>query len=64
MGNPARGKGHEEEACQSKGEIRPQGSPWTFSGIYPKSRVCLPYCIMPFTNFSDINRGLSPTTFL
>ena len=26
----------------------------------PKTRVCLLYCIMPFTNSSDINRGLSP----
>ena len=60
MGNPAHGKGHEEEAWQSKGEIRSQRSPWTFSGIYPQTRVCLPYCIMPFTYSSNINRGLSP----
>ena len=41
-----------------------EGPPWTFSSIYPQTRVCLPYCIMPFTHYSDINRGLSPATFL
>ena len=38
--------------------------PWTCSSIYPKTRICLSYCFMPFTNSSDINRGLSLTTFL
>ena len=37
--------------------------PWTCSSIYPKTRVCLSYYFMPFTNSSDINRGLSSTTF-
>ena len=37
--------------------------PWTCSSIYPKTRICLSYCFMPFTNSSDINRGLSLTTF-
>ena len=44
--------------------FRTRGAPQTFSGIYPKTRVCLPYCIMPVTNAPDINRGLSLTTFL
>ena len=44
--------------------IRPQGTPWIFSSIYPKTRICLSYSFVPFTNSSDINRGLSPTTFL
>ena len=39
-------------------------SPWTCSSIYPKTRICLSYYFVPFTNSSDINRGLSPTTFV
>ena len=31
---------------------------------YPKTRSYLFYYFMTFTNSSDINRGLSPTTFL
>ena len=45
-------------------QIRPQGTPWICSSIYPKTKICLSYCFVPFTNSSDINRGLSPTTFL
>ena len=45
-----------------KGEIRPRGDP--FSSISPKTRICLSYCFVSFTNSSDINSGLSPTTFL
>ena len=44
--------------------IRIRGAPWTCSSIYPKTRICLSYYFVPFTNSSDINRGLSPTTFL
>ena len=47
-------------AWQRQRRDRPQGSPWIYSSIYPKTRICLPYYIMPFTNSSDINRGLSP----
>ena len=43
-----------------KGRTMPQGSPWICSSIYPQTRICLPYYVMPFTNSSDINRGLSP----
>ena len=64
MGKPAHGKGHEEgDLTKCKSGIRPQGSPWIYSSIYPKTRICLPYYIMPFTNSSDINRGLSPHHF-
>ena len=36
VGNPVHGKGHEERGLtKCKGGIRPQGSPWTFSSIYP-----------------------------
>ena len=45
-------------------QIRPQGTPWICSSIYPKTRICLSYYFVPFTNSSDINRGLSLTTFL
>ena len=43
-----------------------QGSrdPLDLLSIYPKTRLCLSYYLMPFTNSSNINRGLSPNTFL
>ena len=31
---------------------------------YPKTRICLSYYFVPFTNSSDINRRLSPTIIL
>ena len=37
--------------------IRPRGTPWTCSSIYPQPRICLSYYIMPFTNSSVINGG-------
>ena len=58
-------QGHVEETWQAR-RIRTLGTPSTCSSIYPETKVCLStvYYIMPFTNSSDINRGLSPTTFL
>ena len=47
-----------------KGGSEFEGPPWTCPSIYPKTRICLSYYFMSFTNSSDINRGLSPTTFL
>ena len=44
--------------------IRTQEAPWTCPSIYPKTKIFLFYYFMTFTNSSDINRGLSPTTFL
>ena len=38
-------------------QIRPQGTPWICSSIYPKTGTCLSYYFVPFTNSSDINRG-------
>ena len=39
MGNTAHGKDHEERGLtKRKGEIRSQGSPWTFSSIYPQNQ--------------------------
>ena len=40
-----------------------RGPLWACLSIYPKTRVCLFYCFMTFTNSSDSHGGLSPTTF-
>ena len=34
--------------------IRPQGTPWICSSIYPQTKICLSYYFLPFTNSSDI----------
>ena len=47
-----------------KGESELKGPPWTCLSIYPKTKICLFYYFTTFTNSSDINGGLSPTTFL
>ena len=44
--------------------LRTRQTPWSCSSIYCKTRICLSYYFMFFTNSSDINRGLFPTTFL
>ena len=44
--------------------FRTRETPWTCSSLYPKTRIRQSYYFVPFTNSSDINRGLSPTTFL
>ena len=41
-----------------------EGRPRTCLSVYPKTRICLFYYFTTFTNSSDINGGLSPTTFL
>ena len=49
-----------------KGKVS-QGSrvpPLVCLSVYPKIRICLLYYFMTFTNSSDINGGLSLTTFL
>ena len=56
-------EGHVEETWRAR-QIRTRGNPWTSSNIYPKTRICLSYYFVPFTNSSDINRELSPTIFL
>ena len=39
MGNPACGQGQEKRGLtKRKGGIRPQGSLWTFSSIYPQNQ--------------------------
>ena len=63
--NPASGKGHEEGGlAYAKAGSSLRGPPGFSQASTPKTRVCLPYCIMLFAYASDINRGLSPTTFL
>ena len=47
-----------------KGESGLKGPPWTYPSIYPQTKICLCYYFMTFTNSSDINGGLSQTTFL
>ena len=61
-GDPTHDKGVAERAWRQR-RIRTRGTPWTCLSIYPKTRVCLSYYFMTFTNSSDINRVLSPTTF-
>ena len=56
-------QGHVEEPWRAR-RIMAQGTPRICSSIHPKTKVCLSYYFVPFTNSSDINRGLSPTTFL
>ena len=45
-------------------QIRTQGIPWACSSIYLRTRNCLFHYFMSFTNTSNINRVLSPTTFI
>ena len=47
-----------------KDESGLKGPPWTCPSIYPKTKICLFYYFMAFTNSSNINRGLSLTIFL
>ena len=47
-----------------KQELLTQGAPQAFLSIYPKTRICVFYYFMTFTNSSDINKGITLTTFL
>ena len=40
------------------------GPPGPARASTPETRICLSYYFVPFTNSPDVNRGLSPTTFL
>ena len=51
------------EAWYAKASQDSRG-PWICLSIYPKTRICLFYYSMTFTNSSDINEGLSLITFL
>ena len=53
MGVPTHGKGHAESPDMQR-RVRARGPPpWVCLSIYPKTRVCLFYCFMTFTNSSD-----------
>ena len=56
------------ESPDGQGKSGLKGAPppphWICLSIYPKTRICLFYYFTTFTSSSDINRGLSPTTFL
>ena len=56
-------KGHVEKPWWAR-RIMAREIPWICSSIYPQTRICLSYYFVPFTNSSDINRGLSLTTFI
>ena len=59
--NSAYGKGHEEGGLTlCKGRIRPQGSPWTFSIIYPQNQSLPTLLHYAFTYTSDIMGGYPP----
>ena len=63
MGVPTHGKGHAERIWHAKVNQNSRG-PWTCPSIYPKTKIYLFYYFTTFTNSSDINRGVSPITFL
>ena len=46
-----------------KGESGLKGASLDFLKHLPPKPVCLPYCFVLLAYFSDIIRGLSPTTF-
>ena len=63
-GSPHPRQGHVGKFWWAR-QARTQGVPlWACLSIYPKTRVCLFYYFTTFTNSSDINGGLSLTTFL
>ena len=51
------------EAWYAKASQDSRGSPLDLPEHLPKTRICLFYYFTTFTNSSDINKGLSPTTF-
>ena len=51
------------ESPDRQGESGLEDPPWICLNVYPKTRICLFYYFTTLTNSSDINRGLSPTTF-
>ena len=59
MGVPTHDKGHAERPDMQR-QVRTRGAPWTCLNVYPKTRICLFYYSMTFTNSSDINGGAIP----
>ena len=64
MGDPTHDKGHAEEIGQAKVDQASREPLDLLEHLPPKTKICLSYYFVPFTNSSDIYRGLSPTTFL
>ena len=61
-GHPTHDKGHAEDTRQAKAD---QASRDPLNLLeHPPQNHSLSYYFVPLTNSSDINRGLSPTTFL
>ena len=63
-GDPTHGKGHVGETGQAKADQDSRDSLDPLEHLPRNQNLSTVYYIMPFTNSSDINRGLSPTTFL
>ena len=64
-GVPTHDKGHAERSDNAKASQDSSApAPWICLSVYPKTRICLFYYFTTFTNSSDINGGLSLTTFL
>ena len=63
-GDPTHDKGHAEETWEAKVDQDLRDSLDLLEHLPPNQNLPTVYYIMPFTNSSDINRGLSPTTFL
>ena len=65
MGFPTHDKVMQESPDgQGESGLKDHPPPQICLSIYPKTRICLFYYFTTFTNSSDINGGLSPTTFL
>ena len=48
------------ESPDGQGESELEGPPRICLSVYPKTRICLFYYFMTFTNSSDINGGAIP----
>ena len=62
MGVPTHDKGHAERPDMQR-QVRAQGAPLDLPEHLPQNQNLF-YYFTTFTNSSDINGGLSPTTFL
>ena len=63
-GDPTHDKGHAEETWQAKADQALRDPLNLLEHLPQNHNLSTVYYIMPVTNSSDINKGLSPTTFL
>ena len=63
-GDPTHNKGHAEETWQAKADQASRDPLNVLECLPQNQNLSTVYYIMPFTNSSDISRGLSPTTFI